>query len=376
MRKREIFSTFILLITVIILIGIIGALGYTIYKEIVGEGRIEISFVGEAGYPTIEYIPPKEENTDTNINLENFEVLGQETENTNVEEEKKYRHLYNQLDQTAKIIYTKLYENRENLKTGTYSIEFGNTFYNVLSMEKGDDELQRQYQSAIEALIYENPEIFYLDATNMYLNIEKITKITGVKYNVYINQGTKISYLAEGFYTKEDVEKCEAEIEQIKNNIVASVQGKSDYEKIKYIHDYLIDNIEYDSTLLADNIYNLYGALVSKKCVCEGYAKAFQYLMNEVGIDNAIVIGTATNSNNETENHAWNYVNFNGNWYAVDVTWDDPIIVGGGKLSKKSRYQYFLKGSNTIYKNHTPSGKFTEGGQLFTYPTLSVGDYE
>lgn len=55
--------------------------------------------------------------------------------------------------------------------------------------------------------------------------------------------------------------------------------------------------------------------------------------------------GTATNSQGETENHAWNYVQLNGIWYAVDCTWDDPIIIGNGKINESIKYQYFLKGS-------------------------------
>lgn len=98
--------------------------------------------------------------------------------------------------------------------------------------------------------------------------------------------------------------------------------------------------------------------------------------MNEIGVENTIVIGTATNSRNETESHAWNYVKLKENWYAIDVTWDDPILSGGGKLSNESRYQYFLKGSNTINKEHMPLGKFTEDGKIFKYPQLSIKDYE
>ena len=110
--------------------------------------------------------------------------------------------------------------------------------------------------------------------------------------------------------------------------------------------------------------------------MCEGYAKAFQYLMNEIGIDNVIVIGTATNSNGQTENHAWNYVKLNEKWYAVDTTWDDPILIGEGTLPEKSRYQYFLKGSATMNQNHVTSGKFTDAGQVFIYPRLNTEDYE
>lgn len=373
--KDKIISTFLILIIICLMI-LIGFLGYTIYNEIIGEGNINLNFVEEAGYPSTQF-----STTDVDKNASNLDIsgiTGIDSNNNSTEEisENIGNNLYRQLDKNAKIIYDKLYQNKEDLKTGKYTIEFGNTFCNLLSQEGGEDELQKQYQSAIEAFLYENPDVFYLDATNMYINIEKITKITGTKYNVYINHGSKTSYLAEGFYSKEDVDKYQQEIEQERDKILLMVNGKRNYEKIKIIHDYLIDTIEYDSTILGDNIYNIYGALVAKKCVCEGYAKAYQYLTNAIGINNVIVIGTGTNSKNETENHAWNYVQLDGNWYAIDVTWDDPIIMGGGKLTPDLRYEYFLKGEKTMAKNHIASGKFTDEGQVFEYPVLSQTDYK
>ncbi len=376
-NRGDKFISTILVLAIIILILVIGIFSYTLYTQIMGEGSLQINFENEAGFPTIEYVPSN--NNTINVAITENLFSGVESGNANNPEtivKSQYKPLYNQLSDEAKIIYAQLYQNKENLKTGIYRIEFGNTFSSLLSQENGSQKLQQEYQSAIEALIYENPDIFYIDATNMYINIEKITKITGVKYNVYINPGSNINYLSEGFYSKEDVERREQEIENIKNEIIAKVYNKSDYEKIRYVHDYLIDSIEYDTSVLQSNIYNIYGALVSKRCVCEGYAKAFQYLMTELGIDNTIVIGTATNSNSDTENHAWNYVKLNNNWYAVDTTWDDPILIGRGVLSQKSRYQYFLKGSQTMNQNHITSGKFTAGGQVFVYPTLSVTDYK
>ena len=115
--------------------------------------------------------------------------------------------------------------------------------------------------------------------------------------------------------------------------------------------------------------------MVQHESVCEGYAKACQYLLDSAGIENIIVTGTATNNNGETENHAWNYVKINDAWYALDVTWDDPIIIGGGNLSDEMRYQYFLKGSNTMNKNHYVSNKFTDNGKEFNLPKLSPIDY-
>lgn len=371
--KDKILS-FILILIITAIIVVIGIFGYTIYTEITGNDPIQINFEGYGGLLITD-----NDNEDTiPVNKDMFSGVEGNTNSTQsiVTNTNRYRYLYEQLNSASKIIYDKLYENRENLKTGTYKINFENTFQELLSTEGGETELKRQYQSAIEALIYENPEIFYLDATSMFINIEKTTKMTGVKYNVYIDNGNKLSYLAEGFNNKQEIEAYQIQIEQVRDYILSNLNGKSDYEKIKMVHDYLIDSIEYDSTISRDNIYDIYGALVSRVCVCEGYAKAFQYLMNETGIDNVIVIGTGTNSKGETENHAWNYVKLNDNWYAVDVTWDDPIVIGNGILPEKSKYQYFLKGSNTMNQNHITSGKFTDAGQVFTYPRLNVEDYE
>lgn len=64
-----------------------------------------------------------------------------------------------------------------------------------------------------------------------------------------------------------------------------------------------------------------------------------------------------------------------GKWYAVDCTWDDPIIIGNGKLTDKSKYRYFLKGSNTMNTDHFANGQFTTNGKEFKYPDLSNEDY-
>ena len=96
--------------------------------------------------------------------------------------------------------------------------------------------------------------------------------------------------------------------------------------------------------------------------------------MDNMGIPCVLVIGKGTNSKGETENHAWNYVSLNGVWYAIDTTWDDPVVEGGGKSSQRSKYKYFLKGSNTFNKDHVPSGNFTPNGKTFSYPQLNMQD--
>ena len=93
------------------------------------------------------------------------------------------------------------------------------------------------------------------------------------------------------------------------------------------------------------------------------------------GIPCTMVIGTGTNSENRTENHAWNYVQLNNKWYAIDCTWDDPLSATG-KVTESAKTKYFLKGFNTMSVDHTPKAQFTEGGKVFEYPQLCTYDYK
>ncbi len=374
MKKENGFIKFLLVLIVIALAGIIMLFGYVMYNEFAGNGDVD--------FENLQLIYPKIENQESDNRINNTKAttdtkISGSTVGTQVLTKNEYqnKYLYSQLGENGKIIYEKLYENKENLKTGTYTIQFGNAFYDILSQENGSDKLQEEYQTAIEAFTYDNPDVFYIDVTKMYINIETIQKIFSTKYNVYINSAKDPTYLLDGFTSKEQIDQCESQVIAVKNQILNQIAGKNDIEKMKYIHDYLVDTIEYDQTFTEKNIYNIYGALVSKTCVCEGYAKALQYLLNETELENIIITGTATNSDGKTENHAWNYVNINEKWYAIDTTWDDPIIVGGGKLTNTIRYRYFLKGSSTMNKNHFISTKFTSDGQDFEFPELSITDY-
>ena len=284
------------------------------------------------------------------------------------------KYFYNQLDEKSRIIYRAFESNKEQMKTGTYQIELGTSFSDVLSQSNGQEKLGEYYQSAIEAYTYDNAEVFYLSPRKMYLNIETTTKGGDSTYNVYINSGSEANYLTEEFNSKQAIDQAISQIEQVKNQILQNKTGNT-YEDVKMIHDYLVDTINYDSSLSKQNIYNIYGALVNRECVCEGYARAFKYLLDELDIPCVMIIGTATNSQGETENHAWNYVQLNGAWYAVDTTWDDPVVVGGGTASEESKYKYFLVGREIMDQDHSPSGQFTDDGKIFSYPNLSNANY-
>ena len=280
---------------------------------------------------------------------------------------------YAQLDDYAKIIYTELEKNLDNMKSGTYNVDFGTTFNELLQQENGEEILNNSFQLAINALNFDNPELFYIDISKVYLLTKVSTKLWGTTYTVEIGSSNGRSYLNWTFQDEEDVEQAIQEIEQVKRQIEADLSG-SDEEKIRGVHDYLVANLEYDSTISQDNIYNIYGALINQRTVCEGYARAFKAIMDDLRIPCLIACGTGQNSSGATESHAWNYVELDGKWYAMDVTWDDPIIIGNGRVSSDVNYRYYLKGSRDFFANHIEDGAIV-GDASFRYPTLSVTNY-
>ena len=384
--KDEIMSKITSVILFLVIIGIFSVLivfGIILFQEISVENR-EISFVETSDnfssnnneektiennieIPAIVENPinkiDKTENTSTNNSSNNY---------SNVKVDK---YFYNQLEEKSRIIYRSFESNKEQMKTGTYQIELGDNFSDILTQENGQQKLGEYYQSAIEAYTYDNAEIFYLSPKKMYLNIETTTKGGYSTYNVFINSGEEENYLVDEFNSKEKIDNALSQIEQVKEQVLKNKTGNV-YDDIKMVHDYLVDTISYDSTLSKQNIYNVYGALVNKECVCEGYARAFKYLLDNLNIPCVMVIGEATNSQGNTENHAWNYVQIDKKWYAVDTTWDDPVVIGGGILGNEHKYKYFLVGNNKISEDHTTSGQFTEGGKYYSYPSLNDEDYK
>ena len=296
---------------------------------------------------------------------------------SNVEVTDAKRFYYNQLPDVSKVMYDKLFANKEALRNGVYSVDFGLEFDELLHTENGSEELSDCFQLAINALTFDNPELFFLNITKIYLLTEcKTYSNQRIEYRVRIGSNNNVSYLNSQFYNLESVNTIVKNIEKTRADIIANAKTKGSVkEQIRIVHDYLIDNVAYDRSFNKDNIYNAYGALGNKFAVCEGYARAFKYIMDEMNIPCIIVCGTAINSRGEKENHAWNYVKVENRWYAVDVTWDDPIILGGGTLTNEIRYAHFLVGRSKLFENHTEDGFIIGETYSFKYPRLNLTDY-
>lgn len=132
------------------------------------------------------------------------------------------------------------------------------------------------------------------------------------------------AYLSGDDSDLDDLQK--AILKQAKKIIKETVtDDMTPIEKELAIHDYISIHYEYDKSAL-DAFHTVqphsddpYGMLVLGRGICSGYSTSFKLLMDMIGIENMIVHATANNY----EEHAWNMVKFDGEWYCVDVTWDD-----------------------------------------------------
>lgn len=117
-------------------------------------------------------------------------------------------------------------------------------------------------------------------------------------------------------------------------------EDMSPYEKELALHDWLVDWTDYNKDTLdplqpaALEDTSPYGALVKRKGNCMGYANSFQLLMDLAGIPCQTVPGAVLHC---TGDHAWNLVELDGAWYAVDVTWNDPYGAAEALAGDKAR---------------------------------------
>lgn len=122
--------------------------------------------------------------------------------------------------------------------------------------------------------------------------------------------------------------------------------GDDEYERELILHDALAKTVSYRS---AAHAHDAYGALVEGKAVCEGYARALQYLLYQTGIQCLIAEGSGTNpSTGKSEPHAWNVVRIGGQFYHVDATWNDT---DDGDMPVM--YAYFNLPANEMSFDHT-----------------------
>lgn len=138
----------------------------------------------------------------------------------------------------------------------------------------------------------------------------------------------------------------------VKQIVSAMPNGLSEVEKVKYVNDYIVTNTKYNLNS-KESPYTPYSILMNGEGVCEGYALTALLLLEELNIESKYISGEVTSG----ELHAWNLVKLDGEWYHLDVTWNDPVPDQGNKVF----YNYFLISDKQISKDHFwDTSKFPE----------------
>lgn len=244
-----------------------------------------------------------------------------------------YCYAYESLNEMERLWYEDIAEclgaMQEEVRLDKESIDFG--------MDETD--IDRIFQ----CVLMDHPELFYVE---------------GYTYTKY-NRGDKaIAIRFSGTYSmeKEQALVRKAEIEAAAQPLLAgAAELTNDYDKVKYVYDTLILNTEYD--LEAPDNQNIYSVFVNHKSVCQGYAKAVQYLLDRMGVECTLVQGNVDTG----ESHAWNLVKVNGSYYYVDATWGDASYQPDEAEPEKGyvpqiNYDYLCVTTEQLLRTHILGG--------------------
>lgn len=186
----------------------------------------------------------------------------------------------------------------------------------------------------------DHPELFYVDGYQ-YTEYTLGDVVTGITFS-----GTYSMTGAEAEQAGMEIEQKLAEcFEQVPLN-------EDEYSTVRYLYEWLINHTEYDRT--AENNQNICSVFLQGRSVCQGYAKAMQYMLQAAGIQCVLVTGF-TNG----ERHGWNLVRVNGEYYYLDPTWGDASYASGsadGGLDgfvPAINYDYFLVTTDEITRTHS-----------------------
>lgn len=183
-----------------------------------------------------------------------------------------------------------------------------------------NSELERQlYNSILNGINLHKPAI-----SIGYVNPDIVNKVI----KTVLNDNPEIFWFEGKWKLKNGCGGClivpyyiidDAQILPIKNKIKKCVdsfsclKNKRTYEKVEYLYDWFLDNVEYSNE--ESDGQNIMDALVSKKAVCKGIAKGYQYLLNKQGVFSTLVEGTLDG----ITKHIWNVVEIDNCFYNVDV---------------------------------------------------------
>lgn len=198
-----------------------------------------------------------------------------------------------------------------------------------------------------QCVLNDHPELFYVEGYSY------------TKYTRYGREDEILSVEFSGRYSMDadTAKKRQVQIREAVDDILEGIdENAGQYEKVKYVYDTIIRETDY--SLDSEDNQNIYSVFVNHLSVCQGYAKATQYLLNRLGVECSLVLGTVESG----EGHAWNLVNIDGSYYYVDTTWGDASyqLEEGTSESQPTmpeiNYDYLNVTTAELLRTHTLDG--------------------
>lgn len=195
---------------------------------------------------------------------------------------------------------------------------------------------------------------------------------TGYKYKYYSDSPNFI-FIPEYLFDKNKIKEHQKALKSRVEKLIRPVKDKSEWEKEKYVHDFICENVHYDK-LKKPYSHEIIGPLGQGVGVCEGIAKSVKVLCDALGIWCMIAVCGNNPEKGIKYRHTWNIVKIGGKYYHLDATFDNTL--GNGEkmsdrqASKEIRYDYFNLNDKSIFRDHEPliaPAPKCEDGEHFYY---------
>ena len=234
------------------------------------------------------------------------------------------------------------------------------------------DALFRELDRQNPGFTYKKNKKFRIDTNDLIMDLQRVIEESPdrmfLKSYVLTNEypSGDIKFKFEYSVSQEDARTIMSTIHSIKQE----AEGKNDYEKVKIIHDWIVNNTRYaydeyksGNYQIDKNITAFMPISIFKygKGVCQAYAETFDLLAKEVVLQSILISGEGY-SYESWGGHAWNLVNVDGKLYHIDTTWDDPVSSDG---QDDLYYHYFLIDDEQMMRDHRWDRK--------KYPTAQYG---
>ena len=186
---------------------------------------------------------------------------------------------------------------------------------------------------------------------------------TGYKYKYYPDSPNFI-FIPEYLFDKNKIKEHQKALKSRVEKLARPVKDKSEWEKEKYVHDFICENVHYDK-LKKPYSHEIIGPLGQGVGVCEGIAKSVKVLCDALGIWCMIAVCGNNPEKGIKYRHTWNIVRIGGNYYHLDATFDNTL----GNDKKEIRYDYFNLDDKSIFRDHepliAPAPKCEEGDHFY-----------